>query len=218
MNRETPGATRWILTCPDCGRSWELIGRGRWRRRGLHHLPSAASHPRFANVPAVRDQVLSVAMNLDQLDGPKLADPASPITRTVKKRLQCYDCHHHAEALEAAASLGVDASSVDDLMAAMGPLSQWSYMRRVIEAGRALPADPNGMKTCLYCGEKYPVGRRSDSCYCPNRPCAQNVKRRMDRLRTGRPLTPAMNAHTPAAFRYFLDNTRREGSFILPMT
>ena len=199
MTRGNPGATRWVLTCPDCGRTWELVGHGRWQKHGLADLPNKKTE----DWPAQRGVIVGAG-----LEGPAwLAERGEPITRTVHRLLQCYDCETTERARKMAAMIGFVADSVPGLFEAITPFQQWSYMKAVIEKGRAIPADSDGMKRCLYCGERYAVGRRNvGSCWCPDKPCAQNVKRRMDRLRKGLPLTRTLADRTPAMFRWFLNN------------
>lgn len=177
MSRGNPGATRWILTCPDCGKSWEAIGHGRWQKRG--HLQDIKPGWRFSDPWS--------------LEGPQYdALDSEPIARTVRRSVQCVHCRDRAISALAETVLKFDLTHLSATV-------QLGLLEREIDEIRATPIGPDGMKPCAYCGTRFAPSRRDARYHSSS--CRKAVDRMKRRLESGLPLSSAMIAHRREARR-----------------
>lgn len=145
-------ATRWRLTCPDCGKVWaEILGYGRWHAVGgwddEHRLPRGGTIPHGPRTFTP--------------EGPKrFAEPGAPVAHSETKRFPCSD---HSLSFERIIN---------------SPLwIKWRLgsTRTMLSIRRSRLPDDDGTKSCLVCGRRFKAGRR-DAVYCSTR-CRKTMHR-----------------------------------------
>lgn len=193
MSRGNHGATRWVLTCPDCGETWcEVTGHGEWRKLGPwsaeHPAPEGLTrypgHPRSISLPPAWELPVSEWT----AEGPqRLAEPGEPVRRPpVLLTRQCFHCYDLA---------------IRNRWWGLGSLySDAQFCRNAAwatEVGlkfkKAQPPDEDGTKECYLCRRRF-VARRSDACYC-SPACRKAMYRRLKVWRDGKWPSSAMGAH-----------------------
>lgn len=110
--------------------------------------------------------------------GPSFPPVGDMITHTVERSELCEFCRDLAD------------EERDDMHRAA---AQLRALTDRIETTKTRLPNRYGVKVCVRCLHTYRV-TRSDSCYCSPR-CKKAAARRLERLRSGRPLSAAMLAH-----------------------
>lgn len=158
-------ATRWRLTCPDCGKVWaEVVGYGRWHAVGgwdpeVPCWPEGLHYSRGASVPeGPKEFPIRNGRWPDGRFGP-IEDLTPDEARSVTKWRPCSE---HGSLPAAALDLALTLT--------------------LTSQARELPPNDDGTKVCLACGRRFVVGRRSDS-YCCSVRCRKAMSRRIARDR-----------------------------------
>jgi|GEM_PF-4442203 len=187
------GASRWNLTCPDCGKVWDhVIGYGRWLAVGGWNAdeptwPDGLRTSPRASVPEGPRRlpdgpVFKRIPDGPSVDGRRTVDDGGvrllrcvnmmvfpPVAHTVTKWRQCRECWV-AGLLPAGPGLSSDAAELLRLEGS-GPALHI-----------ALPPAADGTKRCIWCRALYDAkSKRWDVLCCSDR-CRQNRHRRIQDL------------------------------------
>lgn len=199
MTRGNSGATRWVLTCPDCGADWcEVIGHGEWRKLG----PWNAEHPApegLARYPGTWRSIMlppvwTTPVSEWTAEGPQLlANDWEPIRRPdVHLTRRCFTCYDNEVR-----------SRYWGLTGARDIAQFFRQVARAHESGirlrRKAPPAEDGTKECYLCHRRFVV-TRADAGFC-SPACRNAMHRRMKKWRAGEPESSAMTAHDQAKRR-----------------